>query len=852
MSTYRLFFIADKNKSGLIKQLSERLVRLKNSTDKRLSSFLPEIPQEAGLRMAILIRDIEDLKQKLEKAIQVLTANETVRFSPKDKIFISSPTIKPGKTVFLFPGFGSEFPGMLTGILSKFTAVSKWMNLFEEHFNRTEDRDAISQDEWLESQLEKKQFGVAEAGPIGSITSLAFNDILHTLGIQCDAMIGHSNGENAALISSGIMQYDSNEQFLNILRMLSEFPQPVKKNGVYLAVNNFSKQHLDDLLDRYPNDVFLAMNNCPGQQVLFTKLAVREVVIAFIKKRYGLVFDLQTDHPYHTKEFKSSLDYLIPVYKNFTISKGSIPVYSCVNSSFFPENEEEIRALALRQWVEPVDFQKTIKKAYDDGARTFIEVGPNNRLSGFVTDTLKGKDFLLLTCSKENTAPLDMLIEMCAKLWVQNRSVDLSYFTTQSETKSTQYQEADSKETNYTKQKIFEAHQELMQEFLRVNDSITNSFLNRLKQTPETKEVKAQAIHNLLLNGEYKTIKQGLEFTGSLDLSKHKLMYDHAMGGVLPVVPFTMSLELLAEIGALLIKPTTNALTILEAKGNQWLDFETNSLPIKIQAVFDETETSEKIVSIKVYRDSDKNELAVPAFEGKLSYAISPKKVPVIDLGTTKSLPSISMSDFYKDHLFHGTCFTSMHTIHFWNDKGVSAEFKMPDLSQALEGITKPAFVIPGPMLDSTGQLMAYWLYEMGMSNYAIFPFQLGSFEQYSPFPPAGSTFQCKAKISKAASVITGSFEFIDANGNCIGKLNDFRLRIFIHEWIPLFLMNRLDQGNPETLTADFLSEGGGIWKKILGKLKLKDKEYDQWLASSNNDQINYLLALEAIKFSSK
>ena len=63
--------------------------------------------------------------------------------------------------------------------------------------------------------------------------------------------------------------------------------------------------------------------------------------------------------------------------------------------------------------------------------------------------------------------------------------------------------------------------------------------------------------------------------------------------------------------------------------------------------------------------------------------------------------------------------------------------------------------------------------------------------------------------------------------------------------------MNQLNDGNPETLTADFLVEGGGIWKKIMGKLTLNNQEYDQWLKRSEADQINDLLDLELFKTSS-
>jgi len=851
MSNYRLFFIADKNKSGLIGQINNTLVQLKNNTNKKFSDFLPEIPKELDIRLLILTTSFKDLEQKLEKTIKVLSSNSPFRFSPKEKIFITNSNLKPGKIVFLFPGFGSEFPEMLTGTSSKFKVVSKWMSIFEEFYNRTDTDFSVSQDEWLTSLLAKKDYGVAEGGPIGSIASLAFKDILHALNIKCDFMIGHSNGENAALISSGILNFDSESQFLKILRMLSELPLPKNRDGIYLAVNNFSKKNLGDLLNKFSNDVFLAMNNCPGQQVLYVKLDARESVTKFIKEKYGLVLELPTDHPYHTEVFESSLDYLKPVYNQFKINKGNIPVYSCVNASFFSEKEEEIRDLALRQWVKPVDFEKTIKAAYEQGARTFIEVGPNNRLSGFVSDSLKGKDFLMVNCSKENTSALDSILEMCAKLWVNNHNVDLSYFSQKIKTESLEKKEIAFSKVGDINEKIFEGHQKLMQHFLKVNDTVTKSFLNRLnfKSTEINNLPIFEEIDKLLLNGKYKKTKLGLEFLGTLDISKHKLINDHAMGKKLPVVPFTISLELLAEIGTLLIEPYNNCLCVFECSGNKWLDFERSCIDIKITANWELLNKKEKIVVIKVYNITDKKETKIPAFQGKVKTILNLADKPVVELGKIKNSATISIPNFYKDHLFHGTCFKSIHKINYWNANGVEAIFEMPDLLDAINGVSSPEFVIPGPMLDSTGQLMAYWLYELGLQDYAIFPFHLGSFYQYRKFPSSGSSIVCKAKISKESNVIKGDFEFLDTSGNFLGKLNDFELRIFVHDWIHPLLMNRLNDANLETLTADFLNEGGGIWKKILGKLKLNNEEYDYWLKSSNDNQIKYLLEPEMSKF---
>ncbi|MFT5567137.1 MAG: hypothetical protein ACI81Y_002088, partial [Glaciecola sp.] len=456
-------------------------------------------------------------------------------------------------------------------------------------------------------------------------------------------------------------------------------------------------------------------------------------------------------------------------------------------------------------------------------------------------------------CSKENTSALNMIIEMCAKLWVNNHRVDLSYFTKTAESSSIYTRVTKNLKFISNTEKIYETHQELMQQFLKVNDVVTKSFLKQMSVAPKLIEDDSTTyeINNLLLNGRYRKTPLGLEFFGTLNISKQKLITDHSMGGELPVVPFTISLELLAEIGVQLIEPKNDCLSVFDSSGNQWLDFERSIIDLRITANWDVHNASEKIVTIKVYNVTEKKDSKIPAFQGKVKSISNIRKEYVSKLGETKNHATINMSDFYKDHLFHGTCFKSINSINYWNDNGVEAIFKMPDLSNAIEGVSSPEFIIPGPMLDSTGQLMAYWLYELGMKDYAIFPFHLGAFDQYSKFPSAGSSILCKARITKESSVITGNFEFIDSNGNCIGRLSDFRLRLFIHDWIPPILMNRLHEGYPETLTADFLNEGGGIWKKILGKLKLKNEEYAHWFKSSNSAQIKYLLELEARKRSS-
>jgi malonyl CoA-acyl carrier protein transacylase len=840
----RLFFIAKNSKFELIELLEEFLLKIKQSPSNFPENKNIESLRGLKIRLAIPFKNLVDLKNKIEKAIYLLNSSRSHKFYSKEKIFITSTHFKPEKTLFLFPGFGSEFPSMLTGVDAKFGFISNWIEIFDELINGNKNSRIIKDEKWLESQLQKKKFGVSEAGPVGSIASLVFNNILKVLNVRCDAMLGHSNGENAALISSGLFSYKSRENFVQILRLLSNFPQSHEKEGVYLIINNFSKENLVHLLDAFPNKVCLAMNNCPGQQIIYAKNNVVEKVYYFIRKRFGLAFELITDHPYHTIFFKPLLDYLRPLYSRFDIKKAHTPVYSCVNSSLFPSDSKKVMSLALRQWVETVDFQKTIETAYADGFNTFIEVGPNNKLSGFVSNVLKGKDILVTNCSREGTPVLESILEMCSKLWVNHHEVDLSYFESNSDKVISPNNKFKSETARSASEKIFVAHQELMKNFLSVNENITKSYLKHANnRNPAKQNPKIEKRNKLLLNGMITKYDAKIEYEGHLDIRRHNLINDHSMGGLLPVLPFTMSLELLAEIASEFYGNDGESLTLFNVSAHKWFDFENDAVSLKAYASLDKKNPTGETVEIKIYNTTTVKGSKTPAFQGYLKNITNSKKNHhSINLNNNRNLPSISVKDFYKYHLFHGKCFKSIEKIEFWNKKGVVALFRMPDLSKAIKGVESPDFIIPGPMLDSTGQLMAYWLYELGIRNYAVFPFYLGSFEQYEKFPDSGSLIICKAQLAQEASVIKGNFEFEDLDGNLIGRLADFSLKLFVHDWIPSLLMNNLKNANLDTLSAEFLSDGGGIWRKILGKIKLDADEYKNWSNNSEITQIEKLL----------
>jgi acyl transferase domain-containing protein len=83
----------------------------------------------------------------------------------------------------------------------------------------------------------------------------------------------------------------------------------------------------------------------------------------------------------------------------------------------FPEDPTEIMRLAAGQWSQPVRFRETIEAMYDDGARIFVEVGPNGNLTGFVDDILQNRSYLAVPSNlphRSGISQLHLLIGLLA------------------------------------------------------------------------------------------------------------------------------------------------------------------------------------------------------------------------------------------------------------------------------------------------------------------------------------------------------------------------------------------------------------------------------------------------------
>jgi acyl transferase domain-containing protein len=389
-------------------------------------------------RLALIAKSTADLQQKLSQAVEKLVQSKAVWRLAKSKVYYGANQTPLGKTAFLFSSEGSQYSNMLADLCLYFPQVRAWFDFLDEAFadralppSRTifpsptgltpEQRD------WANQQL----FAGDVATESIFAASMALNELLRDLGIHYEMVLGHSAGENVAGRASGMAHYASRSQFMEQLRHLNQIYSDLEAadnipKGVLLSVGAVDDSVIRQLLDRYPDSLYLVADNCPSQAILFAKLEVSEIIANHIKEVGGICIPLPFNRAYHTPLFEVGVDVLRSHYQMINPGSSDACLYSCSTTEPYPSDVETARSIAAAQWAKPVRFRETIEKLYERGVRTFIEVGPSSNLTAFVDNILRGRDYTALPTNTQRQSGLEQIQELLAQLFVRGISVNFA------------------------------------------------------------------------------------------------------------------------------------------------------------------------------------------------------------------------------------------------------------------------------------------------------------------------------------------------------------------------------------------------------------------------------------------
>lgn len=283
-------------------------------------------------------------------------------------------------TAFLFPGQGSQFIGMGQNHYDSNKAFAKYVDMANEILGfDLKDIMFNGPDEKLK-QTEFTQ-------PAIFLHSVA---LFKTLNAKPDMVAGHSLGEFSALVACEAVRF---EDAIKIVRRRGVLMQQAGalNPGAMAAIIGMDDAAVEDVCKNATEikgkEVIAANYNCPGQLVISGYIEAVEKAVELAKENGArMAMLLPVSGAFHSSLMQPALDGLKVQLESLEIKTPICPIYS--NFSAKPTVDlEEIRTNLLNQLLNPVRWTQTLLGMIEDGANSFIEVGPGKVLQGLVKRT---------------------------------------------------------------------------------------------------------------------------------------------------------------------------------------------------------------------------------------------------------------------------------------------------------------------------------------------------------------------------------------------------------------------------------------------------------------------------------
>jgi acyl transferase domain-containing protein len=427
------------DRPALVERIRELVAWIKGHRDNELVDVAYSLNcrvshASEAVRLGLLASSLSELEELLTPLVTRL-ADPSCR-SIRDRrgiYFWDEPLLhgdRPG-LAFLFPGEGSQYPGMLADLCFHFPEVRR---LFD-----TADRIAFDSGESSppsdhlfapRAQSSDQLWSTATAVNVVLNAQWALYQVLTRIGLRPDAVLGHSSGEILALSAGGVFPTD--RALERKLGRLGTIMSGFESSGdlpaaVLVAVATHRDRAVALCRDLGASGVEVAMDNCPHQVVLAVPPAEHLRVVECLRREQILFEELPFARAYHTPGFRPVVGAIAEFFNQMPFGPPEIPIYSCASHARMPESPDAIRDLAVAQWTQTVAFRETIEAMHADGFRVFIDVGARGNLAGFVEDTLRGRPSFAVAANMPRRSGLTQLNHLVAATFAQGASLKADY-----------------------------------------------------------------------------------------------------------------------------------------------------------------------------------------------------------------------------------------------------------------------------------------------------------------------------------------------------------------------------------------------------------------------------------------
>ncbi len=302
------------------------------------------------------------------------------------------------KTVFLFSGQGSQYPGMGAELAEKYSAAKQILECGSDimGFDLMKKINEASPEELSQTRLSQPAIFTAS---LIALTAAREN------GIENCAVAGHSLGEYAAMYASGMLSLEESYKAIK-LRSEAMAKAAEMSGGAMAAILRSDNETIEKVLAEVNGFVAPANYNSPEQTVIAGEAVAVDEAIEKLSALKARCVKLAVSAAFHTKLMNSAAEEFKAASAGLDFKAPACDFYSNVYGKKLTDFSDMPSYLASHI-CSPVKFVDEMNEMNNAGIEAYVELGPNKVLTGLVKKTFKGANAVNI----ENCETLEKALE---------------------------------------------------------------------------------------------------------------------------------------------------------------------------------------------------------------------------------------------------------------------------------------------------------------------------------------------------------------------------------------------------------------------------------------------------------
>ena len=390
---------------GLIERLSETqqiLARHPGVVLRDLAASLANIWKSGAQTIAVVARDNADLGTKIAATLAWLRGDGE-RLPPG--VNHGAGARQDQKLAVLFPGQGSQYPGMLRELAVHFSEVAASLSEADAILTgalpsngggdarlsaRIFPRGCYSDEARKEAARALTSTDVAQ--PALGVVEAGLLRLLRRLGLSPDMLAGHSYGEFVALHAGGVIDFATLiELSAGRGRCIVEAAKMTQAELGTMAAVQATRNDVEKAIADI-GDVIVANHNAPLQSIISGSRAGVGAAVKRFSEAGIEASEIPVAAAFHSPFVKPAQDALSALIESAEWGPSTVPVYSNTIGVPHADDVQETKRRMTEHLTSPVEFVAEIEAMYAAGARVFLEVGPKSVLTRLTGKILEGRE----------------------------------------------------------------------------------------------------------------------------------------------------------------------------------------------------------------------------------------------------------------------------------------------------------------------------------------------------------------------------------------------------------------------------------------------------------------------------